>query len=146
MLFLFLIMKCSLFLQFPKTAMVKNTNVSLNEYLVDSFLGLSCFSSQYFTVYMFFTLNLYLNVSLYLSTFLYSFSRWSYSSYCFACDLNTHNLNSDISAQTSLLGSILVYPNLLGLSFCMSQIHLYKHVRSGTVDSSWPRQPGLTFF
>lgn len=30
----------------------------------------------------------------------------------FACDLNTHNLNSDISVQTSPLGSTLVYPNI----------------------------------
>lgn len=80
MLFLFLIMKCCLFLQLPQIAKVKNTHFSLNKYLVDFFLGLSCFSSLYFTVYMFFTLNLYLNVSLYLPTFLFSFSRWSYSS------------------------------------------------------------------
>lgn len=93
----------------PTITLTKITNASLDEYLVDSFLGPFCFLYYFFTIDTFSTLNFYLKC--WHSSFIHSLGSLT-CFYCCIYDLNSQNLSSVISALTSMLGSRPVYTNV----------------------------------
>lgn len=107
-----------------KIALGKITNFSLDEYLVNSFLGFSLllFFLLLYCSYVF-TVNLF---KCWPSSFLIHLLGRLLCSYYITYDLNTPNLDSDISAQTSPLGFRLLNPNfyLILLFTYLSDIHI----------------------